>query len=905
MLNGIVNPGGSETKYHFDYVSDGDYKTTGFSGPNVLHGPEANLPADWSLHAIAYEASGLVPSTVYHFRLVVSNSDGSQAAEGEFETLPPLALGAAWATEVGTESVILHGEANPLGISATGYLEYVEDSVFQESGFAQAQKAPNIGSGESPLDFGAGEAPTARSTTLFGLRSGTTYHYRLVVEDQFTSLIGPEHTFTTVHARQLPGTACANEEFRTAFSAALPDCRAYEMVTPLDKNNGDSIPLGQLTTSGPAALDLSSDDGTGFTYSVNRTFGDAVAAPYNAQYLAGRTADGWSNHGISAPRTLYTTTLGPYFQSEFRAFSPDLCDGWFASVADPALTPAAVPNYPNIYRRGNCGSEEYEAVTTVKPPHVPFEEYFDFEVQGISADGRQVAYVAPDNLAPEAPSNSNGHSQLYFSSEGATRFVCFTPDGKASKQPCSAGVANTTPGSNLYAGNDRALSSDGRRLYWTLYSNLPNLEQGELFLRVNPGEGQSKLKSGNCAEAEKACTMPVSDLVSSEPAHFWGAAADGSRALFTVMSGPLKENLYVYDAADRTTQLIAEKVPKVMGTSEDAARVYFASQKALAGGAVDGNLNLYMYDATSVPTVTFIGALAPEDSGGQGELAALSKSPYARLARISPDGLHAAFVSKGSPTGYDNLDAKSGKPDSEVYLYDASTEALACVSCNPSGARPLGGDLEPRGRTYLGAARFPGSLSNLDPSRPLSKDGSRLFFESVEALVPNDTNGQKDVYEWEAPGSGDCDESANKFSAPNAGCLSLISSGQSPLEAEFLDASPTGNDVFFATASSLLPQDYGLVDIYDARQGGGYPAPPVDPATCEGEACQGPYVPPHDPTPASSTYEGPGNTGEAPAKAKHKGRRQHKKHHKRRNGSKDRHGRSAKADHPKHRRTEG
>src|SRR4029077_19367630 len=108
--------------------------------------------------------------------------------------------------------------------------------------------------------------------------------------------------------------------------------------------------------------------------------------------------------------------------------------------------------------------------------------------------------------------------------------------------------------------------------------------------------------------------------------------------------------------------------------------------------------------------------------------------------------------------------------------------------------------------------------------RALSEDGSRIFFNSFGPLVPRDTNGVRDVYEWERAGSEEeCvgAKGAELYVASAGGCLSLISSGQSPTDSEFTDASPDGRDAFFKTAASLQPQDPGLIDIYDARAGGG------------------------------------------------------------------------------------
>jgi hypothetical protein len=162
----------------------------------------------------------------------------------------------------------------------------------------------------------------------------------------------------------------------------------------------------------------------------------------------------------------------------------------------------------------------------------------------------------------------------------------------------------------------------------------------------------------------------------------------------------------------------------------------------------------------------------------------------------------------------------------------------------------------------------------------LSDSGSRLFFNSFDALVPRDNNAQQDVYEWEAPNSGGC--------AKVNGCINLISSGESPQKSEFVDADPAGDSVFFETTSSLLPQDPGLIDIYVARVEGGFPQP-APPASCEGEACQAPPAPPADITPASSVFDGAGNAVQKSVKRKHRKKKAHRgKRHKNR-ATKDQH----------------
>jgi hypothetical protein len=183
---------------------------------------------------------------------------------------------------------------------------------------------------------------------------------------------------------------------------------------------------------------------------------------------------------------------------------------------------------------------------------------------------------------------------------------------------------------------------------------------------------------------------------------------------------------------------------------------------------------------------------------------------------------------------------------------------------------------------FIAAAQLPVAESQLQSPRVLSEDGARLFFESFDPLSARDTNRQQDVYEWEATGASNCAASSPGYNPAFEGCVNLISSGDSNSASEIVDSSADGRDVFFKTDSSLLPQDPGLVDIYDAREGGGFPPPSPPPPACQGEGCQPAGQPPADASPSSETYEGPGN--EAPAKPVRKcpqGKHKVKRHGKR------------------------
>jgi hypothetical protein len=833
-----VNPENEATEVHFEYVDEATYlKDIAELGPG--HGfddakstPPKSLTKGITLKAVeaqigcpnpAVEAGEpgnecLIPETKYRFRVVATNEDGpgEGTVEGAFETKPSLELGDTFATDVGTATARLNAEVNPLSIPATGFFEYVDEEAFEEDieaggdGFATAIKVP--AEGQAPLDFGSGEAFVTRSASIYPLAPGTTYHYRLVAEDPLIEVLGEERVLRTFEP---PGAEpCENEAARIGAGALLPDCRAYEMVSPVDKAGGEIRVLASSFLNAPAVLEQSSDSGEKLAYGSARAFGDALSAPYTSQYIARRVAGSeWQTHSINPPRErpLPGGSTGQS-DTEFKAFSADLCDGWLTNLADPPLAEGALAGSSNLYRRSDrlCGAEGYE---TLSPKAEP---------QGFSADGTHAIFIT--NTAP-APGGTEGQIQLYESVRGVgTSFVCFLPSGEAVSGACTAG---SREGSFRLWGLTGAISSDGERVFWST----PGSGEGKLYVRIGGAE-------------TLAVSQAAEEAAGTKASWFWGAAADGSKAVFSTgkFEEDAKAKLYSFEPdkpEGEATSLLAEGVLGVMGMSADANRIYFASGKVLAGGASANKANLYLYEAgEGGASVSFIATLASADLDH-----AVPKEALERSSRVSPDGEHAAFESIAPLTGYDNKGAGGGATR-EIYRYDANTKKLICASCNPSGARPAGPASIPRFETPLYAARA------------LSDDGTRFFFASADKLAARDSNGAVDVYQWEEVGAGGCDEASSDFAAAAEGCIELISSGQNREDSRFVDASPSGNDVFFATGASLLPQDPGVFDIYDARVDGGLPIPPPKPPPCEGDACHSPPAAPEAPTPSSSTYVG-------------------------------------------------
>ena len=804
----------------------------------------------------------------------------------------PPQIQSQYALSVDSDGALVGAAINPRFWSDTRY--YAEWGTGECSAGGCPNKTPVPPGTE--LGTGIVNSPSAsKGVLLSGLQPATIYHYRFVAEsggggpvygldpdgtgpEEPSFSVGREATFTTPALPQPPNVPCPNDQFRSGASARLPDCRAYEMVSPVDKNNTDIATLGNVNGN-PAALNQSAVAGGKLTYTISQGLADTKGVPYVSQYIAARdAANGWQTEAITPSQGLSPVEVSGRIDVEFRAFTPDLCASslFHVTVTDPLLAAGAVEGFPNIYLRHDCtpSAGTYTPITTTKPPSTLPKNYSP-TIRGLAANGNCVAFSAFDQLSPEA-NPGTAATQIYETCGESPRLLSVLPDGAANPGNSAVGTIPTPASTFRETIAATAVSADGSRVYWTASSIGP----GKVYLRVNAAAEQSKVVAGKCIEAERACTIKVSESASNKEASFWAASEDGSRAFFTVEDSGLRGGgtgkLYEFDLASKGSKVVVGEVSGFLGASADARRAYFLSRAVIGGANGEGKAptagkgNLYLFDADKkgADRFRFIATLSAADARTVTlrELTPVNLQLFKKASRVSSSGQGVAFMSTASLTGYDNIDSQSGKADNEVFVYEAAANGgageLHCVSCNPTGQRPAGREVEVETSAELptpAAALLPTYETELYGPRVISADGTRVYFESFEALISTDTNGKADVYQWEAPGAGTCTSTSPSFSAPNGGCLDLISSGESATDSHFLDASGDGTDVFFTTDSSLLPQDPGLIDIYDARSGGGYPPPPPPAAPCEGEACQGPSAPPNDPTPGSLTFNGAGN----------------------------------------------
>lgn len=723
---------------------------------------------------------------------------------------------AQYATSVDTDSATLKAEINPdFSPTVTYYLRY-GPSDCDIGPCTEVPAPPGL-----PLTGSGGSAVPTAGIPLTGLESGTTYHFRFVAIGAEHTHEGEDRTFTT---------------FRPIPDGYLPDGRAYEMVSPPQKNSGEVAQRGGISN----ALLQASPDGESVSYGSNTAFGEVRSAPAISQYLSRRGTAGWSTENITPP------DQSGILENAVRGFFQDLSTTALI-VREPPLCCGASTGVDNVYLRDN--TDGGLALLTPGEPKlsIPRSDYC-ISYGGASADGSRVIIAALGALTPDAP-EGNGFNLYEWSQPAGLRLVSVLPNGEAAVPShftgFGAGMADGCKTGRRIVRH--AISADGTKIFWTraggsgLFARLGGTETIQLDL---PQGGPGPAGTGQ----------------------FWAASSDGSRILFTAGSkltpGAQAGDLYLYDFGQplgtRLTNLTAgasaADVRGVVGASETGDTAYFVARGVLAandGAAVNpdgsahkaeaGGNNLYLWRQGQ--PLRFVATLAP----GEADAAGWDVGPEFRTARVSPSGEQVAFVSLRQLTPYENIDQDSGEAVKEVYLYDAVADELLCPSCNPSGARPLGPSALTTWKIPFEQARF------------LSDGGGRLFFESFDSLDPRDVNGLRDVYEFEREGVGDCSAETPTFNGATGACLSLISTGQSSSDSYFLDASTSGDDVFLSTRQRLVGADEDdYYDVYDARVGGGFPDPPPPPEPCAGETCRGASSQPGQPAPAgSAAFVGP------------------------------------------------
>jgi hypothetical protein len=592
--------------------------------------------------------------------------------------------------------------------------------------------------------------------------------------------------------------ACPNEAIRQAqHSTQLYDCRAWEMVSPVDKNGGEVLAEGDNM--------VAAADGNGLAFASHAVFGDAVGSG-NAgitAYLAGRSPDGWATHAIT-PTSQPLTEQIFFGATDTQLFSEDLSHALARGYDLPGATDDA-PNRINLYLEDTATRD----LRTISPGQLdgsPIEyPLFEFNQQtsimhGASSDLRHVGWVTTAQLSPQA---APGERNVYTWDDGTIHLAGILPDGSVPPE-----------GSWVEPGGYRgAMSADGSRQTF-LAAPTPGLPQ--LYLRID----SSRTVWISEPEIEASTEEP-------EGIAFQGMTPDGRNVFFVSDTPLLAEDtasgpdLYRWtDSPDPAHDSNLTLITHDGGALNDP----LGAGGSLVGMSDDGD-RVYVHENNAAMELWSHGVTKNIDAVGQTatpkeHLTLVASEPG--FGRVTPDGNWLAYINLGR----------------QMFLYNAEAETLQCASCPAAGGPPASVEVVPQmsegaGFDYL--AVRPRFLS----------DNGRVFFSTKAALLPEDANGTWDAYEFDG----------------NTGALHLLSSGRGEGGSMFADASLSGDNVFIATRQRLAARDTdGALDFYDVRAGGGFAEPEPSPSPCGGEACQGgPAAGGPAAGIGSSAAQGPGN----------------------------------------------
>jgi hypothetical protein len=779
-LIGKVNPNTgtsysnpTSTSYQVEYKLSSDSTWTPYLDPTPVGAGTSDI-------SVGAYLSGLIPNSSYDVRLVAKKQyrEGvTHSAPQTFSTLPSAPeISAFSSTDVTETTANLHATINPFGEATKYRFEY--------------GTTPSYGS-SAPIPDGDLAAVQGRehvTVHITGLDGGT-YHFRVVAENGSGSTATGDQTFNF-----FPPT-CPNAHLRQQTGASyLPDCRAYELVSPSNAGNTS------LEAGGPYAPQATSPsrfafggffgtiDGTGEPVGVGRDL-----------YVATRTSSGWVTRYVGIPGTQTARVGGPPAEG----FSPPLegiranldlsevidwdrgqtffvCCGLRGSFAPYLWTAEGSP----LGRLPTNLSE-------VPQSELDISEGGYVGGVGISPDFSNYVFSASIPFAPGGLEAVPGSAYDNDVEAGTVTLISKTesgediPAGVGSSHPYIEFPAVSTDGSHIL------MSTEGAGGNLHLYMAVDGIHHYDVSVDTD-GLVHAVDYIGMTADGSKvlfASTAQLSadDTDDSSDIFMWTEANPGEVTRISTGSGGAGNS----DACVAAWTTGCGALPIKTGVRSDNSvasidgTTYFYSPEQLDGGnGTPGQRNLYRFSDGQVRFV-----------------ATLFGSATVNRIQLSPNADHLALVTSAT------LTPQSTGGHLAMYAIDPATDAIKCVSCNPNGTEP----------SYDVAASQNGLF--------MSDDG-RTFFSTRDSLVSQDTNGLIDSYEF----------------VDNRPQLLTSGTGDQDSGTGFVAVSANGVDAYLATKESFVGQDTvgPFLKFYNARVGGGIPFA-VEPAPCAAaDECHGP-----------------------------------------------------------------
>ncbi len=809
VAHGSFIGNGEETTYYYQYGTDTSYgQTTEIHSAGSPTGPQTVAPVT---------ISGLQPLVTYHFRIVASNSLGTTYGQDEtFVTPSKPTIDSLSSTNITATTAELTAEINPQGGETTYYFEYGPDASYGTATPIQ------------PEDIGEGRSDRSVSAALVGLQSGVTYHFRVVAENQYGSAASEDQTFGFYPPH------CPNTHLRQITNSSyLPDCRAYELVSPADAGGTTLFPEGpnsaEETTPPRFAFGglLSTIPGTG---SPINDFGDL--------YVATRTDEGWITKYVGFPSdqalkdgappneptaaAVLNSPAGVRADSDMNEFL-DWNDGdksnsgpqpeynftphaWSSDGNSLGEWPTA-PGYSaqHSFEFNQSADFSHFVFQNGEPPALTLvDNNTDTNAAApvsFQADGAPIE-IQPGDTSPDAeslavPAVSSDGSRIVMAARSVSQETCdiFGQSIKCPVRPPSilymrVNDAVTYEVSEGHAVNYVGMTPDGSNVYFTSEEHLTHEDEDHA--------GSSLFMWS--AEMEEKREPPLTLISKGETNDAPGNPGDTSScdASWTTSCGiETYENNGFYNGTRTFTygDLLGSGLSDNSIAAANGDIYFFSPEQLIGSSGIDGQENLYLYRDQRLQYVTTV---SPQPYCETAERSWCSVGPIVRM-QVSPTDSYMAFLTTSQVTSYNNHGYL------EMYRYEPSTEQLICVSCRPNGQPPT---------TNVEASSNGLFMTN----------NGRTFFSTGDSLVPEDTDGLRDVYEY-VEGHAQLISSGTSSKERVTGAGLAAGEYNDLFIAGLVGVSGNGTNVYFSTYDTLVGQDRNgsQLKFYDARTDGGFP----------------------------------------------------------------------------------
>jgi hypothetical protein len=810
ILNASFEGTNEDTHYYFEWGQSKNY------GHVTAVPPGDDAGTTTGLTHVATEITGLKPGVLYHFRVVAQNSVGSsKSTDVVFTTFELPAVESFTTSNLSDNTAEVKATINPHGFETKYWVEY----------------GPTLSYGTNvpipPGTLGPVNTPQSVAIQLTGLER-IVYHFRIVAESVWGQTVTSDQTFNFYPP------PCPNAIVRQQTNSQyLPDCRAYELVSPAEMG-------GVTLTNAPWAPDPYATNPARFAfggYLGTLPGTDAKNSLSPDTYISTRTNTGWETHYTGVPGSVALGDSAPIPNPELSKFfnfleaegfegvkqpkneipyiwdwQGNLLERWpsnYASIANSLSNEGAYQPSPDLTHLAfSSVNRNFTPGTGEEGATAPPGSAYDYDV--VTHTTKLISIDEAGN--PIAlPSTNHGTNQMIFFPGTQPRLTFDTHEPK-----------RFTPDQW-----NPAISTDGSHILMAVWAYPKHSELFEaeppvvLYMRVNDAhtydvsKGHAVNYLGISSDGTKVYfdsteRLTTEDTDESLDIYMWSQATN---ELKLVSAGPEgignAGNANNCEASSFTTKcnIVPLETNSVTDNSiaGESGEIYFYSPEQLEGSkGIPNQENLYVYREGKPQ---FVASLTPKPI----EHLAGEYGPISRI-QVSPEGKHAAFITSSKLTSYDNNGLE------EMYTYEPATEKLRCASCRPSGEKPH--------------YDVKGSQAGLF----MSEDG-RTFFQTQDALVAKDTNEEPDVYEFVdgrpqliSTGTGTHEESIIEF----GGAGNVAEEGLSGVSAN-------GVNVYFAAREELVPQDKNgeFLVFYDARVGGGFPyEPPLAPCEAADE-CHG------------------------------------------------------------------